>query len=85
MDVPHLNKLTLYMEHPSNGPVRNTGEIKSQSILKREIRALIPSGAKPNNVSRMKMHRRSLPASLLLPWNERERYSLTMQGFSEGL
>lgn len=66
-DVPHLTKLTLYMEQPSDDPVRNIREIKSQTILKRKIRALIPSGVKPNSVSRMKMHRRSLPASLLLP------------------
>lgn len=71
MYMPHLNKLTLYMEQPSNDPVRNIGGMKTQTILKRKIRALIPSGIKPNNVSRMKMHRRSLSAILLLPWNEK--------------
>jgi len=69
MDMPHLNKLISYMEQPSNDPVRNTREIKTQAILKK-TQALIPSGVKPNNVSRMKMQRRLLQASLLLPWNE---------------
>lgn len=70
MDMPHLNKQTLYMEQPSNDPIKNTGEIKTQTILKRKIQALISFEVKPNNVSRMKMHRGSLPPSLLLAWNE---------------
>lgn len=69
MDMPHLNKWTFYMEQPSNDPIRNMGEIKTETLLKRKIGAPIPSGVKPNNVLRMKMHIGLLPASLLLPWN----------------
>lgn len=41
-----------------------------QTILKRKIQALIPSAVKPNKVSKIKMSRELLPASILLPWNE---------------
>lgn len=37
MDMPHLNKWTLYMEQPSNDPIRNMGEIKTETVLKRKI------------------------------------------------
>lgn len=70
MDMGCLNKLTSHMEQPSHDPIRKTREIKMQTILKRKIQALVPSGVKPNNVSRTKIHRGSLPASLLLSWNE---------------